>query len=216
MDKGASYKTVIREATAELVEKKSRFIAAVRPVATEQDAIDFINAKKSEHYNATHNVYAYVISRNNTARYSDDGEPNGTAGVPVLEVIKKEGLCDVVVVVTRYFGGTLLGAGGLIRAYGKSAKLGIDESGITERVYCHETSLNFGYDLLGKLRYLVENGSYILKDIQYNEAVTMLVSIPYGHLETFQKEVTELTNGLVSVQVTGENYIDRNVIPNTE
>lgn len=208
MDKKMTYKTVLKENRTEMIEKKSRFIASVKPVSTEQDAIDFINKRRAEFRDATHNVYAYVISDNNITRYSDDGEPGGTAGVPTLEVLNKEGLTDVVVVVTRYFGGTLLGAGGLVRAYGKSAKLGIDASGITEKVYCHELRIRAPYDLLGKIRYLIENGTYILGEIEYKTDVVITAYIKYDLLGQFQKEITEATNGAITPEICGELYID--------
>jgi len=116
------YKTVSKEGTAEIVEKKSRFIASVKPVSTEEEALEFVSQVKAKYRDARHNVYAYVVTENNISRFTDDGEPSGTAGAPVLDVILKEGLTDVAIVVTRYFGGTLLGTGGLVRAYGKSAK----------------------------------------------------------------------------------------------
>ena len=145
------YKTVQDYGEAEMIERKSRFIGYCRPVKTQEDAIDFINEIRAQHRQATHNVYAYVLRDNNIMRYSDDGEPAGTAGVPVLEVIKKEGLTDVAVVVTRYFGGILLGAGGLVRAYGKSAKLGIDAAVRIEKVYCSLYLIRCDYSTYGKL-----------------------------------------------------------------
>ena len=212
MDKGMTYKTIMCEAVSEIVEKKSRFIAAAKPVTTEQDALDFINSKKSKHYDATHNVYAYIISENNIARFSDDGEPSGTAGMPIMEVLKKEGLTDLVVVVTRYFGGTLLGAGGLIRTYGKSAREGIMAARITERVFCHEVRVAAGYEWLGKLRHMIENGDYILGEIEYAEQIIVNVSIRYDLLEKFKKELTELSNGALNAEVFGCRYVDKEII----
>ena len=137
------YLTASGEASAEMEEKKSRFIATVKPVATEEEAQFFINSIKSRCWNATHNVYAYYIGGDTvTQRFSDDGEPSGTAGIPVLEAIKKLGVEDTAVVVTRYFGGTLLGASGLVRAYGKSAAMGIEAAGIVKRMLCVETDIH--------------------------------------------------------------------------
>ena len=130
-----NYKTVKNDANAEFIEKKSRFIGYCRPVKSQDEAVNFINEIRSIHRQATHNVYAYILREDNIMRYSDDGEPAGTAGVPVLEVLKKENLTDIAVVVTRYFGGVLLGAGGLVRAYGKSAKLGVDAAVRIEKLY---------------------------------------------------------------------------------
>ena len=202
-----SYKTVLKENTAELIEKKSRFIAAVMPAKTEEEALWFINKKKKEHYDATHNTYAYIVRENNIARFSDDGEPGGTAGLPMMEVLKKEGLFDVVVVVTRYFGGTLLGAGGLVRAYSKSAKMGIDAAEIvimlTVKSFCVECS----YDMFGKVKYLVENNDYILDSIDYGEAVNVNVSVKTELTDRFIKEVVDVTNGTAVITEIGENFI---------
>lgn len=208
MDKGMTYKTIRQEAEAEIVEKKSRFIAAAKPVTTEQEALDFINDKRSRFYDATHNVYAYILSENNIARFSDDGEPSGTAGMPVMEVLKKEGLTDLVVVVTRYFGGTLLGAGGLIRTYGKSAKEGIVAAQISERVYCHELIVTAGYEWLGKLRHMAEADGYYLGEIEYSEAIHMPICVRYDLLERFQKALTELSGGALQAELIGSRYID--------
>ncbi len=216
LNKKMTYKTVYAENRAELIEKKSRFIASVKPVSTEEDALSFINARKAEFRDATHNVYAYIISENNICRYSDDGEPGGTAGVPTLEVLNKEHLTDVVVVVTRYFGGTLLGAGGLVRAYGKAAKLGIDCAKITEKIYCHKLFISMSYDWLGKIRYIIENGDYILEDIAYSDSVTVTAFVKYDLLDTFLKEIENATNAQVKPEVCGEMYVDRILSKNEE
>lgn len=202
-----SYKTVLKENTAELIEKKSRFIAAVMPVKTEEEALWFINKKKKEHYDATHNTYAYVVRENNIARFSDDGEPGGTAGLPMMEVLKKEGLFDVVVVVTRYFGGTLLGAGGLVRVYSKSAKMGIDAAEIVTMVTVKSFSVVCSYELFGKVKYMVENSDYILDSIDYGEAVNVNVSVKTEDADRFIKAVTDVTNGAAAITETGENFI---------
>jgi len=202
-----SYKTVLKENTAELIEKKSRFIAAAMPVKTEEEALWFINKKKKEHYDATHNTYAYVIRENNIARFSDDGEPGGTAGLPMMEVLKKEGLFDVVVVVTRYFGGTLLGAGGLVRAYSKSAKMGVDAAEIVTMITVKNFCVECSYDLFGKVKYLVENGDYILDSIDYGEAVNVNVSVKTENVERFTKDIIDVTNGAAVITETGESFI---------
>lgn len=204
-----TYKTVLKENRAEMIEKKSRFIASVKPVSTEEEALAFLNEIKTEFRDATHNVYAYIISENNICRYSDDGEPGGTAGVPTLEVLRKEDLTDLCVVVTRYFGGTLLGAGGLVRAYGKSAKLGVLAAQITEKIYCHELKIAISYDWLGKIRHIIENGDYILGDIEYADNVIVTAYVKYDLLDKFLKEVLDATNAQVTPEITGEMYIDR-------
>ena len=137
------YKTVKKGAYDEFVEKKSRFIGYVKPVTTEDEAIEFVNAVRKKHSDATHNCYAYIVRENNIMRYSDDGEPAGTAGMPILDVLRKEDLTDVCVVVTRYFGGTLLGTGGLVRAYTKGAQVGLDAAERIEKLFCNIYSMKF-------------------------------------------------------------------------
>ena len=207
--KKMTYKTVFEYAREEMIERKSRFIASVKPVTTEQEAIDFVNEIRAEFRTATHNVYAYKVSENNISRYSDDGEPSGTAGVPVLEVINKEDLTDVAVVVTRFFGGTLLGAGGLVRAYGKSAKLGIDKAKITEKIYCHCLRITMPYDIFGKIKYIVENGDYISGEVLYTEEVNYTVFVKFNLLDKFLKEVEDATNASIVPEIIGEMYVDK-------
>lgn len=207
MNKPMTYTTVRYTGEAELTEKKSRFIGHAIPVKTEEEALLFISDMRAKYYDASHNVYAYVIRENNIARFSDDGEPGGTAGMPVMEVLKQENVTDCLVVVTRYFGGTLLGAGGLVRAYSKTAKLALDEAEIAEMVYCYKVEMKAGYDLLGKLRYIIENGGYILDDILYNEDITISAYVKYDSLDRFKKEITEATGGKTEVLVTGEKYV---------
>ncbi len=146
------YKTVKDCANAEIIEKRSRFIAYVRPVDTEDGALEYLNHIKQKHRDARHNVYAYIIRENNTMRYSDDGEPGGTAGMPVLDMIKKEGLCDIIIVVTRYFGGVLLGTGGLVHAYSAAAKAGINAAGIVHRALSRQIDIEGAYNLIGQVQ----------------------------------------------------------------
>ena len=202
-----SYKTVLKENTAELIEKKSRFIASVMPAKTEEEALWFINKKKKEYYDASHNTYAYIIRENNIARFSDDGEPGGTAGLPMMEVLKKEGLFDVVVVVTRYFGGILLGAGGLVRAYSKSAKMGVDASEIVTMLTVNSFCIECSYDMFGKVKYLVENKDYILDSIEYGENVNVNVSVKTELTDRFIKDITEITNGAAVIAEKGQKFI---------
>ena len=205
--KPTSYITINKQSETLLIEKKSRFIGHALPVTTEEEALSFINSMRSRYYDASHNVYAYVISENNIARFSDDGEPGGTAGMPVMEVLKKEGITDAVVVVTRYFGGTLLGAGGLVRAYSRSAKQALDGAEIAERVYCCGMSMSTGYENLGKLRYLIEKGGYILDDIKYEDNITISAYVRHDLADKFIREVTEATNGAVEVIRDKEMYV---------
>jgi len=202
------YLTVSREAAAELEEKKSRFIATVRPVADEEEAHGFIEALRSKYWNATHNVYAYYICGGNMQqKFSDDGEPSGTAGLPVLEAIRKLEVEDVAVVVTRYFGGTLLGASGLVRAYGKSAAMGIEAAGKVKRQLCVETGIALDYSLLGKLQALAASKGYRVKDTVYAQDVDMYLYIPIDEFEAFSALVTEATNAKAIVYAGEKSYI---------
>lgn len=206
-----NYKTVLQDASDEMVERKSRFIGYCRPVKTQEEAIEFINEIRALHRQATHNVYAYVLREDNTVRYSDDGEPAGTAGVPVLEVIKKEGLTDVAVVVTRYFGGVLLGAGGLVRAYGKGAKIGIDAAIRIEKIYCSVYMIRCDYSTYGKLEYMVENGGYILKDSAFENDVCLTVGVREGEEEAFLKKVADISGGSAKVTNLPGEYITKQI-----
>lgn len=204
-----NYKTVKRYAFAEMIEKKSRFIGHCRPVSTEEEAVAFINAVRAENREATHNVYAYILRENNIMRYSDDGEPAGTAGVPALEVLRKEGLTDVAVVVTRYFGGVLLGAGGLVRAYGKSARLGVDAAVRIEKLFCNIYSVKTDYSSYGKLQYAVMEGGYILKDTIFTDEVELIVCVRREEGEVFEKLVTETSFGRSRAELTSAEYVDK-------
>lgn len=203
-----SYKTVKKYAQTMLVEKKSKFIASVSPVGDEEEALEFLKIIKSKYPDATHNVYAYIIDENNIFRYSDDGEPGGTAGMPVLDTIRKEGLVDVCVVVTRYFGGTLLGTGGLVHAYGASAKQGLLESGIITRALCNIVSVVVDYTLVGKLQYMISSENLLLEDTVYGNDVTFYVCCRLGDTEDFLKKVTDITNGRGICNVIEQKYVD--------
>lgn len=202
------YKTVARESETLLIEKKSKFIAHVKPVSDEAEALEFLGKIRSEYPDATHNVYAYVIDENNIFRYSDDGEPGGTAGMPVLDTIRTNGLVDVIVVVTRYFGGTLLGTGGLVRAYSASAKQGLCEAGIITRTMCDIISVKVEYDLVGKLQYHFAASGCTVTDTIYENDVTFFCAVPLGDSDAFVKSVTELTNGRAAVDAVAQKYIE--------
>ena len=205
------YKTVLNNAEAEMIERKSRFIGYCRPVKNQDEAIAFINEIRAMHRQATHNVYAYVLREDNAMRYSDDGEPAGTAGVPVLEVIKKEGLTDICVVVTRYFGGILLGAGGLVRAYGKSAKLGIDAAERVEKIYCKLYLIRCDYSTYGKLEYAINTEGYILKDCAFENDVCMTVGVKPEQENTFLKTVADISGGSAKLSELPGEYITKKV-----
>lgn len=202
------YKTVADSGEALLVEKKSKFITHVRPVSNETAALEFLAEMRSEYSDATHNVYAYVIDENNIFRYSDDGEPGGTAGMPVLDTIRKEGLVDVAVVVTRYFGGTLLGTGGLVHAYGAACRMGLENAGMITRILCRQYSVKVDYTLVGKMQYKIASGEYILEDTVYENEVEFRLCLRKEEVEKFIDEITELTCGKAIIKKIGEKYID--------
>ena len=204
----ASYKTVKKYAQAMMVEKKSKFISSVSPVNNEEEALEFLKTVKAKYPDATHNVYAYIIDENNIFRYSDDGEPGVTAGMPVLDTIRKEGLVDVAVVVTRYFGGTLLGTGGLVHAYGASAKQGLIEAQIITRTLCNVVSVVVDYTLVGKMQYMISSENLLLEDTIYGNDVTFYVCCQIGNTEAFIRRVTDITNGRGICNVIEKKYVD--------
>lgn len=190
-----SYKTLREESIGEYEEKKSIFIGAAKRVASEEEARDFINTVKGRHKEARHNVYAYVIGQNlGIQRYSDDGEPQGTGGIPVLEIIKRNEITDTVIVVTRYFGGVLLGASGLCRAYSKAAALAVKNAGVVEKVKGCEIKINLSYELLGKVQYIFNQNNWQIENIEYTEKVTLVSLCEIDMFETIRKETIEATN----------------------
>ena len=203
------FKTVYKEAKAEVIEKKSRFIASVKPVNTAGEAEAFINTIKKEHYKATHNVFAYCIgSRSEIERQSDDGEPSGTAGLPVLEVLRKMGLTNLAVVVTRYYGGILLGAGGLIRAYGNAAREGVLAAGILEKRLYQQIYIKADYSLLGKLQYEINTHGEMIQDIIYQEDIEIIALVRPGNSETFVKHITELSHAASDIRIGGTIFTE--------
>ncbi len=203
-----SYKTVYKRNKDEIFIKKSRFIGYAAPISNEDEALKFIEEIKSIHRDATHNVYAYVLGENsNVQRFSDDGEPSGTAGIPALEVLNKEELRNVVVVVTRYFGGTKLGTGGLIRAYTKGARIGIDASKVIEKVLHSILKLRIDYTLYGILENHLLNKGIIIEDIVYDDAVNLTVFIKKDEEDSFRKEIVNLCSGDVYFENFGEKYL---------
>ena len=201
-----TYTTIKNEASAEFEEKRSLFIGHARPVKTEEEAAEFIKEKKKEDADATHNVFGYIIKNGICARYSDDGEPTGTAGLPSLEAIRKSGVNDVCVVVTRYFGGILLGAGGLVRAYSKSTSLALEAAGIV--VYESFTELTFecSYSDYQKITPQISTENFRIKDTKYIDNVVIIGSIASSLSEDFIKKITEITSGRVEIEKISENF----------
>lgn len=198
------YYTVKQEGEHEIIIQKSRFIAQIKRAESEQEAIDFIQTIKKKHWNATHNCSAYLIGEHDQIqKANDDGEPSGTAGVPILEVLKKRNLKDTVVVITRYFGGIKLGAGGLIRAYGKATSEGLDTVGIVERYLVQVISVTVEYPLLGKVENDLRASGFLIKNISYLEKVTFVVYVEVNDIEKFANWIIEITNAQANI-VSGE------------
>lgn len=201
-----NYKTIDKEITVEFVEKRSRFLGHIKPVKTEQEAIDFINSKKEKYWDACHNVYAYSLREGNIKRYTDDGEPSGTAGVPALDVIMKEELYDVVVVITRYFGGILLGTGGLVHAYSKSVIDAIKASGIITMEPCDKVFLTCNYSLYGKIQNIVSNLEGKIESTDFTDNVDMVIVISCLKTEKLKKEITAASSGSINAEIRETLY----------
>ena len=207
MDK--NYKTVKLNTKDEFVEKRSRFIGYCKPVTTEQEAIDFINKIKKDHWDATHNVYAYSLREGQIKRYSDDGEPSGTAGMPALDVILKNDVVDVVVVVTRYFGGVLLGTGGLVRAYAKGCKVALEAAGIVTMELCSQCKISCSYNQYGKINTLVmQKGGYV-DNCDFADNVIIDFHMPVDLVNSLNKSLADATAGEITVEIIGENYYEK-------
>lgn len=200
------YKTVEFENSDDFVEKKSRFIGYVKPVKTSDEALEFINKIKSKHWDATHNVYAYVLKENNIQRYSDDGEPSGTAGVPVLDVILKNGLVDVCVVVTRYFGGILLGTGGLVRAYSHGSKIALESGNIITMAPCKILSVKVDYSFYERMNILLSEFNANIEETLFEESVKMTFSLKEDKVTLLSEKLTEQSNGKYVLSEVGEKF----------
>lgn len=205
-----TYRTVQGYGTQEIVIEKSRFISYVQRAESEEEANAFVERIKKKHWNATHNCSAYLIGENDQIqKANDDGEPSGTAGVPMLETLKKKALKDVVVVVTRYFGGIKLGAGGLVRAYTQSVTEGLKAAKIIERTLHQLIKVTIEYPLLGKIENELRNQTpYMIETIEYLEQVTLHVLVPIAKVSTFHELIANLSNGQAFIQDAGEAYVD--------
>ncbi len=201
-----SYMTVEHSAADEFVERRSRFIGYCRPVSSQEEAVAFINEIRAKHWDASHNVYAYCLRSGQTRRYSDDGEPSGTAGVPVLEVLVKSGVTDLAVVVTRYFGGVLLGAGGLVRAYSHGAKLAVEAAKIITRRSCLLCTALCSYNQYGKVLPLISECCGAVDGSDFTDCVRLDFHIPPEMLQTLNKKLADATCGEVSAGVRGEDF----------
>jgi uncharacterized YigZ family protein len=206
------YKTVKQFGQDEIIIKKSRFIGYALPVESEEEAVAFIEKIKKQHWDASHNCSAFMIGENDEIqRSSDDGEPSGTAGKPILEVIRMKGLKNTAVVVTRYFGGTMLGAGGLIRAYNQGAVIGLVAAGMIQRTLHTVMKVNVDYSWVGKIQNELERREEILHHIDFLETVTFSILVKVDHVEAFKQWITNLTSAQSNISEDGEMYVDTDV-----
>ncbi|PSL31624.1 putative YigZ family protein [Planomicrobium soli] len=204
-----NYKTVGENADAEIIIQKSRFIGHAARAETEQEALEFINSIKSIHRSATHNCSAYLIGEHDSIqKANDDGEPSGTAGVPILEVLKKQELKDTVVVVTRYYGGIKLGGGGLIRAYGKATTEALHASGLVNRKLHHLMKVCIDYTWLGKVENEIRQSDYLLKEIQYTNGVDLFAHVPAEKESLFIEWMNEITNGQAAIECVEKQFLE--------
>lgn len=196
-----SNKIVYRAGQGEIVEKKSRFIASIFPAGSEEEALERISQIKKKHYDARHNCFAYIIGENReTERCSDDGEPSGTAGRPMLEVLNGQGVHNVVAVVTRYFGGTLLGTGGLVRAYTAAMKEGLADCVLMEQMNGCRMSIRTDYNDMGKIQYLARTMDWRELDAVYADDVEMILLVPEALADEAEREITEKTAGKAVIE----------------
>lgn len=202
-----AYRVVVEGGEGEIVEKKSRFIATVRAVESEEEAVAFIDSMKKKYWDARHNCSAFVIgSRAELTRCSDDGEPSGTAGRPMLEVLLQEKLCNVAVVVTRYFGGTLLGTGGLVRAYTQAVKAGIEASKVSSMKFGSKLNITTDYNGIGKILYLLGELQIEPENSEYGEDVKLTILVGEEATAKLCKDITEATNGKAQIEEVEKLY----------
>ena len=201
------YKIIEYGGVGEIEEKKSRFIAHVAAASTEAEALAFIESKKKEYWDARHNCYAFILGeQGQTMRFSDDGEPSGTAGKPILEVLVNSGIRNLVVVVTRYFGGTLLGTGGLVRAYTQATQAGLAASRICTMCYGYGMTIVTDYNGVGKLQYLLGQKNIPIEASEYAEQVTIQIKVPFADKDSLIHEMTEATAGKAQITVSDPIY----------
>lgn len=203
-----NYETIKGRAEASFIERKSEFIGYIAPVTTNDEAVAFIEEIRAKHRKATHNVYAYILRDGNISRYCDDGEPQGTAGVPVFEVIRKENLTDICVVVTRYFGGILLGGGGLVRAYSHAAKIAVDAAERMKMCSCYKVSFSVDYNLYGKINYILPEFEIKLLDTVFADNVTLTLLVRSEQFDALAKKLTDISNGAVVITKDIELFED--------
>lgn len=202
------YKTILKYAECEYIIDKSRFIGYIKPINCEKEAEDFIEEIKNKHKNATHNVPVYLCGINNEIqRYSDDGEPSGTAGIPILEMLKNEGIKNIVVVVTRYFGGIKLGTGGLVRAYTHCTKMALDKATIINKEKYILYKIRIEYSLLGKIQSELLNNGFIIKDTSFDDAVNLCIYSQIEKTNDFNRIITNITKGSTKIEEIESKFL---------
>jgi len=210
------YKIVYSEGFDEITEKKSRFIASVKPIESEEQAISYINLLKKKYWNANHNCFAYVLgTANEIQRCSDDGEPGNTAGKPILDVLLGEEIHNACIVVTRYFGGTLLGTGGLVRAYSRAAKAGLAASVVLEKILAKKLKIETDYQGIGKIQYILGEMKIPVLNNNYTDRIELELLAPVREAEEVIEKIIESTNGKAKIQELAEQYygiLEKNIV----
>jgi len=205
------FKTICKNSTAELIEKKSKFISNVFYIQSEKEAISIINKIKQEYADATHNCYAYTVidKKNVISKFSDDGEPASTAGAPILSVITKNGLINVLIIVTRYFGGILLGAGGLVKAYTKTAVLGLQNTTFISKTKGFNINLDINYKDLDKFKYYCKNNNIIIKNIKYLDNIKIEIELSKELEKNLTTNCNKMGIKILNYDITSENYTNK-------
>ena len=201
-----SYRTLAKRAEAELIEKRSRFLAMASPVPHEEEALSLLQDARSKYWDASHNVYAYALREGQLRRFSDDGEPQGTAGMPVLDVLQKERVTDCIVIVTRYFGGVLLGVGGLVRAYTKAAKLALDAAGVVTMRRAAQCALVCDYALHGRVGAVLAACGAVIEDTAFSDRVAIRFLLDLRETGRCEAALRDATGGTIAFDVIGEQF----------
>lgn len=195
-----NYYTIKGTSENSFIEKRSEFIGYISHVTTNEEAVDFIESIRAKHRKAKHNVYAYILRNDNISRYSDDGEPQGTAGIPVFEVLRKRNLTDVCIVVTRYFGGILLGGGGLVRAYSHCASITCDSAKIMNMCKCIRLNISVDYSLYGKISYIIPKYDIITVSSDFGDTIEIELLVSDEIKDTFHKELIDISGGNIKLK----------------
>lgn len=202
------YKTIRKRAESSFTEKKSEFIGYISPAETEEEAIAFINEIRAMHRKATHNCYAYILRDNNTSRHSDDGEPGGTAGMPIYDVLSKNGITDVVCVVTRYFGGILLGTGGLVHAYSKGASTALANSDIVTMEVADSLKISCDYTMYGMIGSVLPEYEAIIRNTEYSDIVCVYADVKAELTAELISKLIDKCNGKVDIKKLSNGYVE--------